>query len=118
MTERNAEGCLTSTAQLGEAIATHGLIDHIRSLDVRVKAIEDKLWPPVADGSGTERYDGSGTGRYADNWTQVSDGSDYPGSYGVWGLERKPFVPLADDAPEAAIEPVQENTDVRHDQEG
>src|ERR1700678_1575670 len=29
---------------------------------------------------------GSGTERYADNWTQVSDGTDYPGSYGVGKL--------------------------------
>jgi hypothetical protein len=28
--------------------------------------------------------DGSGTGRY-DNWTQHSDGLEYPGSYGVVG---------------------------------
>jgi hypothetical protein len=47
--------------------------------------------------------DGSGTGRYVDNWTQESDGTNYPAhSYGT-GLE--PFVPLRADAPEAQIEP-------------
>jgi hypothetical protein len=81
MTERNAAGELTSEVQPGEAHATHGVIDHIRNFDHRLRAIEGKLWP---DGSGPERYaDGSGTERYADNWTQVSDGTGYPGSYGV-----------------------------------
>lgn len=42
-------------------------------IEERLKRVEDKLWPH-ADGSGTERYD---------NWTQRSDGLDYPGSYGV-----------------------------------
>ena len=46
---------------------------------------------------------GSGTGRYGegDNWTQHSDGTDYPGSYGVGpdgfgsdGQPLKPFVPF------------------------
>jgi hypothetical protein len=43
---------------------------------------------PEASGSGTLRYeDGSGTGRYGahDNWTFGSDGTEYPGSYGVAG---------------------------------
>jgi hypothetical protein len=40
----------------------------------------------MADGSGTERYD---------NWTQHSDGTDYPGSYGVGPQkELPPFVPF------------------------
>jgi hypothetical protein len=45
-------------------------------IERRLKCVEDKLWPPIADGSGTERYD---------NWTQHSDGLEYPGSYGVVG---------------------------------
>jgi hypothetical protein len=54
---------------------------------------------PEASGSGTGRYgDGSGTGRYGegDHWTQNSDGTDYPGSYGVGPTDAaplKPFVP-------------------------
>jgi hypothetical protein len=64
----------------------------VRELEKRLEAIEGKLWP-AADGSGTERYaDGSGTERYADNWTQVSNGKDYPGSYGV-GPEGQPLKP-------------------------
>ena len=57
----------------------------VRELEQRLEAIEGKLWPQPADGSGTERYD---------NWTQVSDGKDYPGSYGV-GDTSKPLVPFA-----------------------
>jgi hypothetical protein len=52
----------------------------LQEIDRRLLAIEQKLWPPPADGSGTERYD---------HWTQHSDGTDYPGSYGVGPL--KPF---------------------------
>ena len=85
--ERNEAGQLQAVAGPAEPLPTHGLIDLIRNLDARIQRIEDKLWPPVADGSGTERYD---------NWTQVSDGSNYPGSYGV-STERKPFVPFSDD---------------------
>lgn len=57
----------------------------VRDLEKRLEAIEGKLWPSD---------DGSGTERYADNWTQVSDGKDYPGSYGV-GDTSKPLVPFA-----------------------
>ena len=85
MSERNDVGQLTSEATNGVAPTT-GLIDHIRNLDHRVRAIEEKLWP---------NSDGSGTDRYVDNWTQVSDGSNYPGSYGV-GEELKPFAPFDD----------------------
>ena len=52
-------------------------------IEERLKVIEDHIWPPPADGSGTERYD---------NWTQTGDGTQYPGSYGVG--EPKPFVPF------------------------
>jgi hypothetical protein len=62
-----------------------GIIGHLRSIDDRLQAIENKLWPKLEDGSGTERYD---------NWTQHSDGTDYPGSYGVG--EQKPFVPFSE----------------------
>ena len=92
MTERNAAGELTSVADPGQTIPEFGLIDHIRSIDRRLHCIEEKLWPK-ADGSGTERYaDGSGTERYADNWTQISNGKDYPGSYGV-GPDGQPLKP-------------------------
>ena len=47
MTERNEVGALTAVAQPGESLPTHGLIDHIRSLDARLGRIEDKLWPVV-----------------------------------------------------------------------
>ena len=84
-------------------------IEAIHDLRIRVEALEGNLLPAqqrahyvapgsLPDGSGTERYsDGSGTARYADNWTQVSDGTDYPGSYGVG--QQAPFVPFneADD---------------------
>jgi hypothetical protein len=46
------------------------------------------------EGSGTGRWpDGSGTGRY-DNWTQRSDGLDYPGSYGVGEPAKAPLKPF------------------------
>jgi len=58
------------------------------------KATGISLMPPLADGSGTGRY-----GDGADHWTQTSDGTDYPGSYGVGplgsdGQPLKPFVPF------------------------
>jgi hypothetical protein len=56
MTERNESGELQAVASPGESLPTHGLIDHIRSLDARVQRIEDKLWPK-AEGSGSERYE-------------------------------------------------------------
>lgn len=41
--------------------------------------------------------DGSGTGRYVDNWTQESDGTEYPpSSYGTGTATLKPFVPFDD----------------------
>lgn len=98
MVDRNKEGLLTSDVAPDGTAPTKGLIDHIRALDARLQALEDKLFPPVADGSGTERYD---------NWTQHSDGTDYPGSYGV-GPELKPFEPLPESAPEAEIPPAPE----------
>ena len=64
--------------------------------DTRFRAEFDV--PAAAPGSGS----GSGTGRYGegDNWTQHSDGTDYPGSYGVGpegigsdGQPLKPFAP-------------------------
>jgi len=72
MPDRNEAGELTSESTGGVA-PTKGLIDHIRDLDKRTRAIEQKLWPH-ADGSGTDRYD---------HWTQTGDGTGYPGSYGI-----------------------------------
>ena len=75
MTKRNEQGQLTSDP-IGSVAPENGLIDHIRDLDARIGRIEDNIWP---------NGDGSGTGRYREgtNWTQISDGTDYPGSYGV-----------------------------------
>jgi hypothetical protein len=89
--ERNTAGQLTSETVSGEAHAELGLIDHIRNLDRRVREIEVKLFPQA---------DGSGTGRYPDNWTQIGDGTEYPGSYGVGAQsdELKPFVPFVEDS--------------------
>jgi hypothetical protein len=48
---------------------------------------------PESQQGAVKNTDGSGTGRYHDNtnWTQVSDGTDYPGSYGVGALYIAPF---------------------------
>jgi hypothetical protein len=76
------------------------LIETLRKFDDRLQAIEDKVFAN-SDGSGTARYE---------NWTQRSDGTEYPGSYGVGplgsdGQPLKPFVPYSESAPTAVVVP-------------
>jgi hypothetical protein len=76
------------------------LIETLRKFDDRLQAIEDKVFAN-SDGSGTARYE---------NWTQRSDGTEYPGSYGVGplgsdGQPLKPFVPYSEPAPTAVVVP-------------
>jgi uncharacterized protein with von Willebrand factor type A (vWA) domain len=60
----------------------------VRELEERLHRVEKELF---------KIDDGSGTGRYPDNWTQTSDGNDYPGSYGVGpSTAQKTFVPFDD----------------------
>ncbi len=83
--------------QIADSVDWSAAPPHVQALHERVQRIEDKLWPPVADGSGTERYD---------NWTQHSNGTDYPGSYGVGPETVHPaFVPFTEAQPESSSEP-------------
>jgi hypothetical protein len=78
----------------------------LESVHARLTAVENHpaLSIPALE---TREADGSGTGRYGEhgNWTQVSDGTDYPGSYGVGkrdgvgsvGQELKPFLPTEEE---------------------
>ena len=106
MTKRNEQGQLTSDP-IGSVAPENGLIDHIRDLDARIGRIEDNIWP---------NGDGSGTGRYREgtNWTQISDGTDYPGSYGV-GPDKKPFVPFDELAVGDLVRVIDEHSNVDPD---